>query len=160
MKIFIRTGVASGSVNFVDEDNRVLGWCAEQICCEDHSCCLYGSVDTVTEEEVVTDTDDMSEEEFELHTSGKEVRRVFNTIKTGSMVMDLGWLKGSTIDLPNYRIDPEYFKRDGCTAVFRLTNIRCKEAQLFVVLRNLHNGYYAHGFSLSVDGIRKIRGAL
>jgi hypothetical protein len=161
MKIFVKTGVASNSINFVDEDNRVLGWCAEQICCEDHSCCIHSAVDAETKEEVVvTDTDDMSDEEYELHTSGKEVRRVFSRIKAGSVVVNLGWLNGSTIDLPNYRIDPEYFKRAGCTAVFRLTNIHCKHTQLFVVLENLHNGYYAHGFSLEVGGVTKIGGQL
>lgn len=161
MKIFVKTGVASNSINFVDEDNRVLGWCAEQICCEDHSAIIYRSVEVKKEEGVVvTDTDDMDEEELELHNSGKEVKRAFSVIKASGVVVNLGWMNGSTIDLPNYRIDPDYFKRNGCTAVFRLMNIYCKHTQLFVVLENIHNGYYAHGFELEVGGVTKIGGLL
>jgi hypothetical protein len=132
MKIFIKTGVAPDSINFVDEENRVIGWNAEQICCENHSARLTATMPTLEG----------------------------NSVKITNAVLDFNALENTTMDLPSFRIDPEFCKRMHGTVVFRLVNEQEDTDELFVVLENYHNGYYSHGFSLSIEGEKKFSGLL
>lgn len=165
MKIFIKTGVAWDKINFVDEDNRVIGWDAEQICCEAHSARLTAKMPTLKvnpQGSIVDDPDDMSEEELKRHLNLETVYRATKWVEVTNVTMTLNRLENATLDLPSYRIDPEFFKRIGEAVVFRLVGqSRCGDTdELFVVLENHHNGYYSHGFSLSVGGEQKFKGFL
>jgi len=164
LKIFIKMGVAEDSINFVDNNNRVIGWNAEQICCENHQCRLTSTMPTVkvhTDGAVVDDVDDMTEEEEERHRKGERIFRQTEMIEVNDVVIDFNELENVVIDLPSFNIDPDFFERIGKGVVFRLIGEgKYGSEERFVVLENYHNGYYAHGFSLSVGGLRKFGGAL
>lgn len=61
-------------------------------------------------------------------------------------------------DISAYRFDPTFYheygpskKDDGLQAVaFRM--VADDKPELFLILVNSHNGYYSHGFEISVDG--------
>lgn len=161
MKIFVRAGVASESINFVDENNVVLGWDAEQICCEGHSARV-----TRTEPKTVVDPkgsytdweEDMNEEEKIRFENGETIYRPVTRAAVEDVRFDFKDLYGAVIDLPGWAIDPEYNMVIGQnTVVFRLFN---KRDEMFVVLQNFHNGYYAHGFKMDVGGIIKWKGVI
>lgn len=165
MKIFVKTGVASDSVNFVDENNCVIGWNAEQICCENHRARLTSTMPTVKvhpEGAIVDDVYDMTEEELKRHKNFETVYRPLESIEVTDVVIDFNGLVSGVIDLPSFRIDPDFFERVRGAVVFRLIGEGKwgGTEELFVVLENYHNGYYAHGFSLKVGGVTKIGGQL
>jgi len=163
LKIFIKMGVAADSINFVDNSNRVIGWNAEQICCEYHHCRLTSTMPTakfLPDDAIVEDVEDMTEEEAERHMKGEQIVRKTEMIEVNNVVIDFSGLENVVIDLP-FSIDPDFFERIGKGVVFRLIGEgKCGSEEMFVVLENYHNGYYAHGFSLSVGGLRKFGGAL
>lgn len=165
MKIFVKVAPASGSVNFVDKKNRVLGWSAEPICCENHMCNI-----TTTEpiqtfiDSIVDDEYYMNNEERERYANGEKIIRPYPAVEVKNIRFSmLQNYDNCTIDLPDWEIDPDYYKEIGPAVVFRLVchnkNGRCID-ELFVVLENYHNGYYSHGFHLDVGGINKIKGAI
>lgn len=161
MKIFVKVSPARHSINFADEKNRVIGWCAEQICCESHYCRL-----TNTEPEVCVDpagsyVDDecaMTPEEVIRFNNGEKIYRPIKWAEVKNVRFDLSDLENVIIDLRGWEIDPDYVKDIGWqTVVFRLFK---DNEQMFVVLQNHHNGYYSHGFNLKVGGEIKVEGCL
>ena len=162
MKIFIKTGSAPYSINLVDEGNRVIGWDAEQQCCEGHSARVVETMPTTWENPLgsrVYDSDDMTGEEKQRFMGGEKIYRSTVDVKVENMVLDLSKLENATLDLPEWEIDPDFFVRlCHSTAVFRLES--SEGSEMFLVLENHHNGYYSHGFSLSVGGIKKFGGEL
>lgn len=164
MKIFVKVAPASKSVNFVDEKNRVLGWNASQICCENHMCNITTTepVETFIDS-VVDDEYDMNDEERERHANGETIIRPYPHLKVENVKFSmLQTLDSCTIDLPGWEIDPDYYKEIGSAVVFRLfhTDYCDNTTNMFVVLENYHNGYYSHGFHLEVGGINKVEGAI
>lgn len=140
MKIFIQVSPATHAINLVDEKNRVLGWDAEQDCCEDFSCFLT------------------SFEPFALLGGARKAVKLqdYDTVDLCRC-----WLKGTTINMPGWEIDPDFFKEHADCVWFRLVGtVDGDETELFVVLKNSHNGYYSHGFSLDVGGQTKRKGSL
>jgi hypothetical protein len=162
MKIFIKTEAAPYSINLVDTRNRVVGWSAQQQCCENHSARIVQTMPTAWENphgSRVFDRDDMTREEEQRFMNGEKIYRATIDVKVEDMVIDLGMLENATLDLPDWEIDPDFFVRPCCsTAVFRLES--AEGSEMFLVLENHHNGYYSHGFSLSVGGIKKFGGEL
>lgn len=161
MKVLVKVSPATESINFVDEKNRLIGWCAEQICCESQYCRITG-----TEPEVRVDQEgsyvdcltDMTEEEIIRHDNGEKIYRPIHRAEVKNVKFDLSDLENVVIDLRGWEIDPDYFKEIGWqTVVFRL--FKDKE-QMFVVLQNHHNGYYSHGFNLKVGEVTKVEGCL
>lgn len=161
MKVFVKVSPATESINFVDEKNRVIGWCAEQFCCESHYCRI-----TSTEPEVHVDPagsyldceSDMTEEEVVRFNNGEKIYRPVKWADVRNVKFDFDNLENIVIDLRGWEIDPDYFKNiGGQTVVFRLFKGR---EQMFVVLQNHHNGYYSHGFNLDVEGETKVEGCL
>ena len=58
-------------------------------------------------------------------------------------------------DPEGYCFDKEFYKTQdageaGAEAIFRLTHP--SKPEIFLTLFNHHNGYYAHGFTMTVDG--------
>lgn len=122
MKHF-RDGEWYGKMNFVDENNVVVGWDATDCCCEAH-------------------------EWFWHRGDGQSIEM-------------------SDDDLLPYRFDPDYFvenppwytpSEEGGEVVFRLTADGLPD--LFLSLRNDHNGYYSHGFTVEVNGTETRSGSL
>jgi hypothetical protein len=124
MKIFDR----DNKINFVDDNNVLLGYDMDQCCCE-------------FADWFVTD------KKVERELTGNELRdRV-----TGQQPSEL----------PGFIFDTEYFAEihasgcldEGGMVVFRVVN---GTEEKFIHLFNCHNGYYSHGFTISVAG-RSIR---
>ena len=142
MKIFIQVSPATHAINFVDEKNRVLGWDAEQQCCEGFSC-------------VLTSFEPKPDEE------NPGARKKVKMADHDTINLCRYWMANTTIDMPGWEIDADFFKQHGNTVWFRLVGkVEGDEMELFVVLRNSHNGYYSHGFSLDVGGQTKRKGSL
>jgi hypothetical protein len=112
-------------VNFVDENNVLVGYDFGSNCCEDFGWYIHNKVGKASEEDPV-----------------------FSDGIDGNALNE--FLKEWTFDTSFFeefsnekRYDEENF------AVFRLVN---GDNELFLHLYNSHNGYYSHGFDFSKDG--------
>lgn len=103
------------SINWVDDDNRLVGFDYEVECCENFG--YFFSKAETTEEAIVEDENQKSNE---FPKTGMENARFAKK-------------------------NPEIFDSH---AFFEIENSEWK----FLVLYNFHNGYYAHGFSVSQNG--------
>jgi hypothetical protein len=117
--------IYSTKVNFVDENNVLVGYDFGSNCCEQYGWYIHNKVSTkdVVADSIMNETDDA------------------NAINE--------FLKDWSFDTSFFEIisKGEY---DVCaTAVFRLVN---GDNELFLHLFNEHNGYYSHGFDFSKDG--------
>ncbi len=62
--------------------------------------------------------------------------------------------------ITKYRFDPEFFEQvsnpsdfdEGGMVVFRCVRPDGKKPDIYLHLFNCHNGYYGHGFKMTVDG--------
>lgn len=108
--------VWSGSVNWADENNVVLGYDEDQSCCEYASWVLVGADGERLEDgdESIPWPDDF----------------VFDPTYFESL---------SDAELEQYDIDVD----EGDAVRFRVTN---GKEEGFIILFNCHNGYYGHGF--------------
>lgn len=106
-----------GKVNFVDDNNVLVGFDEDGQCCEN-----FGWFFSRT----VPDTPDDEPKE--------------------------------AIDTEGFNFDTSFFQDSdggGCESGGMVTFRLVKDAeQLFLTLYNFHNGYYSHGFTLSVGGER------
>lgn len=116
--------------NFVDENNVVVGWDYEGQCCE-----RYGYFFDERKHDRMPD---------------------YDTTDPRDPLPD---------DLTPYRFDPAFFEETsegvsdaGAMAIFRLT--APNKPDLFLHLYNSHNGYYSHGFTVSVGGQQTRSGSL
>lgn len=57
-----------------------------------------------------------------------------------------------------YVFDPDYFESRDDYVVFRL--VQDNHPEIFLILYNFHNGYYSHGFTMSVDSVVKQEGMI
>ena len=121
--------------NFVDEDDVLVGFDTSQLCCED-----FGWFLTATQP-----TEDNIDDLRDGHTETSE-------------------------DHPNWYFDREYFDELSgefnydAFAVFKLVHRRQENdarmrqrernapRHMYLVLFNSHNGYYSHGFEVTVGG--------
>ena len=126
MMIFTTENSFNDKVNFVDQNNVVLGYDMKQDCCEYANWFIADYV-------------------------------VFNELLDTPDVNDL--------DLNDWYFDTEYFTHfeehpkleDGKMAVFRITN---GTEEKYIHLYNCQNGFYSHGFELSINKVIKRDGAL
>jgi hypothetical protein len=125
MKIFNKTADWSDKVNFVDDNNVVLGYDMGQCCCEHAD---WFIADQPTEKILDRkDTPDGTPDELP------------------------GWNFDPTYRKDVPRIGADYNELDqGGMVIFRIVR---GDAEKFVHLFNCHNGYYGHGFEFtSPDG--------
>lgn len=132
MKIFNKTERWTEKVNFVDENNVMLGYDMSQSCCEDADW-------------FVTDT---------LPTPGgdciPDVRNQPGEDGLAEWKFD-----------PDFKQEIEAADTDhGGMVAFRIVKRANGRDQKFIVLFNCHNGYYSHGFEFSVAGAVKEEGYL
>ena len=126
MKIFNQVPPFDSKVNFVDENNVVVGYDIEQDCCEFASWFIL-------KEKATKDN------------------------------LDYDWMYDQTdnqleFDELEYRFDinfRETISRDDLcdyttVTIFRLVSIK-DGPDLYLHLHNSHNGYYSHGFTVTVD---------
>lgn len=132
MKVF-EEGYSSwpSKVNFADQNNVVVGYDLEQNCCETAGWFLTKTLPCVWDER-------------EYAWGGEKIDH-------------------KTVDLDPYVFDTAYFNEhpespdsansmdSGGAVAFRLTN---GTDELFLVLYNIHNGYYSHGFTVEVGGVK------
>jgi hypothetical protein len=117
--------------NFVDENNIVVGYDSNQDCCEWASWFI-------------------SSERFPNNVDEKLEKAVPKEM--GNWIFDpKGFRRGKN----NY----EAFE-DGGYVSFRLLDKETKRMTAYLILFNIHNGYYAHGFTMEVGGILKQSGDL
>ena len=115
----------STKVNFVDENNVLVGYDFTGSCCEQFGWYIHDKVTNNREDSLFNEIIDHSAindslKEWTFDTS------FFEELREGSRCSD-----------------------DHNTAVFRLVN---EDNELFLHLFNVHNGYYSHGFDFSKDG--------
>jgi len=111
-------------VNFVDDNNALVGYDFAGNCCEDFGWYIHDKVGQTNGEDPIF-RDDMDE----------------NAINQS--------LKEWTFDTAFFdRLSYEKAYNDENIAVFRLVN---GDNELFLHLYNSHNGYYSHGFEFSQD---------
>lgn len=116
MKVFER----DGKINFVDENNVVLGYDLRQDCCE-----RAGWFISDTPRETIIENND------------------------------------TVTNLDGYVFDTNYFRETGGglefdgggMAIFRIFHVDGEGRERFIHIYNSHNGYYSHGFQLSVGGV-------
>lgn len=118
-------------LNVIDENNVVVGFDYTQDCCED-----FGYYFTLKEPVKYTYND--------------EPKLTFNH---DEYFFDTSYHKNA-LDLDEY--GDEYGDGEACS--FKLVNK--KEAEVFLVLYNCHNGYYGHGFDMKIGGDVKYEGIL
>ena len=112
-------------VNFVDDNNVLVGYDFGASCCETFGWYIHDKVGRTNGEDPIF-RDDMDE----------------NAINQS--------LKEWTFDTAFFdRLSNEKNYEDEYMAVFRLVN---GDNELFLHLYNSHNGYYSHGFDFSKDG--------
>lgn len=129
-----------GKINFVDENNVVVGFDYGQSCCEYFGYFFSSGIPT---------KDFMAE------------------------YVNLSYNTPNIMPHPEtneYVFDPDFFQRidwggnETTIVIFklvekcRLTNGKvnkglCRFRDIYLVLHNTHNGYYAHGFNMNVGGI-------
>jgi len=115
----------SSKVNFVDENNVLVGYDFRWNCCEDFGWYIKENVTSSNADALFTpDTNieaiNQSLDDWTFDTS------FFEEIREGLEFSD-----------------------ENNTVVFRLVN---GDNELFLHLYNVHNGYYSHGFDFSKDG--------
>lgn len=130
LKIFDGAGEWSTKMNFVDDTNVVVGYDTSQSCCEN---CTHGF--TQADPADIASTDD------------------------GAIVEELPAGVAEKLSF-----DPQFFERAdfnnldaGGAVVFKLVG---DDKPWYLVISNSHNGYYAHGFDMSVGGVLKQSGSI
>jgi hypothetical protein len=122
MKIFN----LAGKVNFIDENNVLVGFDYESSCCEVFGYFLSRTPPTTLDPADVLQESDEAFAGFVFDTEFKE---------------SVAFVKPDDAD----------------TVVFRLTR---GDETIFLTLHNTHNGYYGHGFDMTLDGARLHSGCL
>ncbi len=119
LKIFDSAEKFESKVNFVDDNNVVVGYDMDQQCCERAT--WYLTQNPKSREDITVPDEILSKLTF----------------------------------------DPDYFEdgNDGETAsvIFKLVG---DTDPWYLILSNTHNGYYSHGFTMDVGGVRKHSGSL
>ena len=115
-------------VNFVDENNVVVGFNTDQDCCENFGYFFSDHISDKTDFEKVPDLSSFPECVFEEE----------------NYIFDSGFFKkdslGNTFE-------------DGGAVVFKLIHKEMNvDRPIYLVLSNSHNGYYCHGFKMDVEG--------
>jgi hypothetical protein len=130
MKIFDEVEPFYGKVNFVDENNVLLGYDMASNCCEQ-----FGwFIDDHPWEKVPDWRDEIK-------------------IPNHSATVDMpGWVFD-----PSYHKSVAYEGDCGGFEIFRIVN---GDQEKFIHLYNLHNGYYSHGFTLKEGEAVKLEGAI
>lgn len=134
MRVFYNEGAWGTKLNFVDEDNVILGFKYDTQCCED-----FGAV--VTRQQV-NNYDDL--------------RAILNEV--GELN-----LQNVNDKLESFVFDRSYCKKypdndDGEFAVFKADSF--SKGTKFIILYNFHNGYYGHGFEMKVGDLGVFEGVL
>lgn len=111
-------------INFVDENNVLLGYDMSQCCCEHADWFIFDTVEQAMGLRKLRETDEFP---------------------TGDMFKE-------TTNLEPYRFDRKFYLQanddceEGNIAVFRI--IAPNLPDKYITLLNCHNGYYSHGFQL------------
>jgi len=113
----------NGKTNFVDENDVLVGFDSWQSCCERFGFFFSSNVPTTM--------------------PGYEPE---------------GLAENRPDDLEDYSFDPNFFKAgggdsqwdEGGMATFKVLN---GSQELYLTLYNSHNGYYSHGFDVTVGGV-------
>ncbi len=120
MKIFDR----DRKINFVDDNNVLVGFDSQQSCCESFGWALSRSY---SDGDIFLDVND--------HPFSGE-----NGIDPTGYQFDKDFYKTDVSGI---------YVFDGGSVVFRLVK---NDDEIFLLLWNSHNGYYGHGFSMELDG--------
>lgn len=122
--IIIENGSWDNKVNFIDENNVLLGYDIDQKCCE------HAGYIVLDEEPTKYKTSESSETIEEINNR----------------------LKGFTFNVEYFKtIDDDSGCCDGNeNVVFKATNA---DKSIYILLFNCHNGYYSHGFFFKTNDV-------
>lgn len=129
MKVFNETNsIWPGKVNFVDDNNVLVGYDMKQDCCEHADWYIIDEIDA-----------------------------------NGTRIKEETYSNLQPTELPGYNFDPDFCEQynashldGGGIAVFKLVkrathwNGMDQDSVKYLHLFNSHNGYYGHGFTMSV----------
>ena len=121
----------SSKINFVDENNVLVGYDYADQCCEDFGWFLSPKIDPSSFDDHIATDDEL-----------------VNTLLEG-------WVFDTTF-FEEKRTGEEFWDENNL-AIFRMTK---GEHVMYLHLYNVHNGYYSHGFSFSKDETELHRGWL
>jgi len=127
MRVFESGRGWESKVNFVDEENVLVGYDISEFCCESAEWSFHSSLPGCKANKVELSEGDLLDFRF-----------------------DRGFFVQG-----NLATSEELFEGDA--VAFRIVS-PVREA--FIVLRNSQNGYYSHGFEMSVGGVMLRRGSL
>ncbi len=145
MKIF----ESKPKINFVDENNVVVGFDLDQECCENFGYFINDALD-----------ENISCKELEAKSEGfyyddKTLNKTLNGfVFDKDFFKETRGIKESVLDLE------EDNDKSTAVAIFRLVNKNDQKIEKFIYLFNHHNGYYSHGFNMDVGGITVKSGKL
>lgn len=125
MKVFDQIKGFEDKVNFVDENNVVVGYNLYASCCE-----RAGYFFSDKEDESIRDGDYYLDDD-DIH---------YKNVITEET-------------LEKYVFDAEYCKYGDSVVIFKLISNLENYNPVYLYLYNIHNGYYAHGFAMKKDGI-------
>jgi len=130
MKIFNQTAEFPSKVNFIDENNVVLGYDLSQQCCERADWFILDQ-----------------ESDFKEYQTYEDIQKL---PKNSSGLIEMqGWF----FDTGYYKIIQPNMLDSGCMAIFRIIKQGwrvTKAEEKYIYLYNSQNGYYGHGFTFSI----------
>ena len=133
MKYFNR----DGKFNWVDDNNRFVGFDSRSNCCEDFGW-EFTEFDPAGSYIEVFHLDKEFVQKFGSKDEHKEGEKA------------LGWINHYMADFEFFDEEPRVFPSDSCDdggdVVFRLKNGKYDHEIRWLRIWNHHNGYYAHGF--------------
>lgn len=121
MKVFER----DSKINFVDDNNVLVGFDYGQCCCEQFGYLFSETIDTNIDA-VNMDAANINTKSVEFDHDGWNFDKTFIKVVNFENTWD-----------------------EGGAVAFRLTK---DKDEIFLILYNMHNGYYGHGFDMLEDG--------
>jgi len=125
MELFIK----DGKINFVDENDVVVGYDMRTQCCENFGWVLVYKL---------PDNDEIPADYKYLHTWDCNPY-----VNLANNIFDPDFFEKRLMIIDNH---------EGLVAIFRLQCKSDEKYEEFLILYNFYNGYYTHGFTLEVKG--------
>ena len=127
-------------INFVDKNNVIVGFDNEKFCCEN-----FGYFFS---ERIEIDDNGKSLFGFDPDDIAKHTEMYYE-----DFVFDTDFIK-------QIRVKDQDSYDNINVVIFKLIDEDDKENIAYLHLYNVHNGYYSHGFSLDVGGVKIIKGGV
>lgn len=134
--IYCQKGEHSKSINFVDNQNTVVG---------------FDVIQETARQDIGYKIVSKFPQEGQVISSDKDLPRSDNAQWLSDYVFDKTFIRFVLIENKGRDFD------NGGYVVFKLI---CQDKyEMFLILWNYHNGYYTHGFSFTINGEERVKGS-